>query len=309
MAGGPVHVLTRQACSRRGLGRQIHDAVKPYPVLDDVIQRGLNDHGVVFQVTDSDVAARTQDPARAPSAAPLPRVTAPMVMVDVPALAAGFGCTADCASPFLRSESLVEFSDRQSVPLQVERSRVLGVLLPVDLPSFPLVVGMARTAVRVSRTTEVTRRFLSLTPPAGSDREISQAGFSFSRRRLPRVFRRTETGRGSRSACLVLERMIAVLAGTYLDCHNSSIHETLGGCTRESYSRSVTGRLGERSFSANRENCWDTRVTGPHHNVTRKREREGSRSGPQGQSAAEPACSGDGKVQRLCTWHPMRVKI
>ena len=80
---------------------------------------------------------------------------------------------------------------------------------------------------------------------------------------------------------LVLERMISDRANPCLGSHHQIIHEQGRTWIHESYSRSA-GRLREQSLSANRENCWDARVTRLHHSVARKRERDGSKKQPAG---------------------------
>ena len=106
---------------------------------DYVIQRGLDDRGVVTQVPDGDVAAREQNPPKASSAALLAGIATPVVVIDVPALPARIGYAADGALAVLRSEHRVESLRRQTVPAQVNGPGVLRVLLPVDLPALALV--------------------------------------------------------------------------------------------------------------------------------------------------------------------------
>jgi hypothetical protein len=282
-----ARIFPRQTSSGR-LDWQIHQSTDADRVCRDVIQRCLDDNRVVPQVADGDIAPRAQKPPNASSAAGLPGVAAPVIMIDMPSLAAGAISAADRALTVLSGEHGVELLQAQSVSTQVEGSRVLRILLAVDLTAFSFVLGVTRTAVRTGRTAEIDCWLLFTTSracPAGKHGPASAKTLCC---RLVLMFR-SAVGR-PRAACarLVLKRMISDRANPCLGSHNPSIHGQGRIWIYESYSRSV-GRLAGRPASANRENCWDTRTTLLSYNVGRKPERERLKISEQGQSAAEPA--------------------
>jgi hypothetical protein len=240
--GVPVHILTGQSRDRSRIWRQVYQAVETGAVQDYVIQRGLDDRGVVTQVPDGDVAARTQNPPKASSAALFAGIATPVVVIDVPALPARIGCAADGALAVLRSEHRVELLRRQTVPAQVNGPGVLRVLLPVDLPALALVFGMARTAVRRGWTAEIATGFLLVTLCAGSPGELGITGLRPLRCRLLRMLGGTEAGSRAGSTCLVFKRVVSELACPDLDRHDSVIHARWNGWMHESYSRSASGR-------------------------------------------------------------------
>ena len=262
-------------------------------MLYDIDQCRLDDYRVITQIADRDVAPRAQEPPDTPAAAGLPRVTAPVIMINMPALnaapAAGIVCAADRAPAALRGEHRVKLLQRQPVPAQVDGFGVLRVLLAVDFPLLTLIFSMTRPAVGAGQAPEVSSGFRFVTSAARPFRKISVT----CERPLvcgPRLMLRSAvSGFRARSAGLELERVVPDRANPCLGSHSISIHGQGRTCIHESYPRSV-GRLAGRPVSANRENCWDARTTLLSYNVRRKPERECLKISEQGQSAAKRTC-------------------
>src|SRR5205085_504263 len=101
---------------------------------------------------------------RALAATALPRVTAGVIVVDMPARTVRVISPADRAPAALRGKHLRDFFRGQPVPAQVNRPRVRRVLLALDLPTLSLVRSVARTAVRSGRAAELFPGLLLMAP-------------------------------------------------------------------------------------------------------------------------------------------------
>lgn len=114
---------------------------------------------VIGKIADPDVAARAQQAPDALPAANLPRITARVVMVNMPlSLATRLGRAADRAHAALLGQHAIEVSHRQAVAPKVRRAGVAEDSFCVLAVPLARVDRHARTAVRGRAAGELRER-------------------------------------------------------------------------------------------------------------------------------------------------------